>query len=279
MAHRRICRSAGAGFAAVALSAAAHAESFTYTLQSRIVTGSASLSGPGGVNAFESDFAVSQTFEDFDVDFEFEAVGPPRPPAMATMLLSQQSTTSPTQITFQTTIDTDALTPPGYACGSNATTSFMTHFTIPTATTVRITGVMDGGEPATASGFTMGNLLLLNGQAQTQFHKKAGDGELEAFDEVLTLPAGKYNLQFECHGGLNNLALQHPQTVDAAFLDVDITVTIVVEGDLNNDGVVDGADLGLLLGVWGMIDSDADLNGDGTVDGADLGLLLSAWTG
>jgi hypothetical protein len=50
-------------------------------------------------------------------------------------------------------------------------------------------------------------------------------------------------------------------------------------GDLNGDGVVDGADLGLLLGAWGPCPSGclADLNGDGTVDGADLGLLLGNW--
>ncbi len=49
-------------------------------------------------------------------------------------------------------------------------------------------------------------------------------------------------------------------------------------GDLNGDGIVDGADLGLLLAAWDSDDADADLNGDGTVDGADLGLLLANWT-
>jgi hypothetical protein len=50
--------------------------------------------------------------------------------------------------------------------------------------------------------------------------------------------------------------------------------------DLNGDGVVDGADLGLLVGMWGDCGSafcPADLNGDGVVDGADLGVLLGAW--
>jgi hypothetical protein len=47
-------------------------------------------------------------------------------------------------------------------------------------------------------------------------------------------------------------------------------------GDLNDDGTIDGADLGLLLGSWGGA-GDADLNNDGTIDGADLGLLLGAW--
>ncbi len=49
--------------------------------------------------------------------------------------------------------------------------------------------------------------------------------------------------------------------------------------DINADGVVNGADLGLLLAAWESADPAADLNGDGTVDGADLGLLLAAWSG
>lgn len=52
-----------------------------------------------------------------------------------------------------------------------------------------------------------------------------------------------------------------------------------IPGDLNGDGVVDGADLGGLLGSWGLCAGcPADLNGDGVVDGADLGILLSNWT-
>ena len=52
-------------------------------------------------------------------------------------------------------------------------------------------------------------------------------------------------------------------------------------GDLNVDGVVNGADLGLLLGAWGVCPGapgcTGDLNNDGVVNGADLGLLLGAW--
>lgn len=51
-----------------------------------------------------------------------------------------------------------------------------------------------------------------------------------------------------------------------------------VLGDLDGDGVVDGADLGALLAAWASSDADADLNGDGIVDGADLGILLGEWT-
>lgn len=48
--------------------------------------------------------------------------------------------------------------------------------------------------------------------------------------------------------------------------------------DLDGDGAVSGADLGLLLSAWGtMVTGGADLDDDGTVGGADLGLLLAAW--
>lgn len=50
-------------------------------------------------------------------------------------------------------------------------------------------------------------------------------------------------------------------------------------GDLNGDGIVNGADIGLLLGSWGpCAGCAADINLDGIVDGADLGLLLGDWT-
>ncbi|HMN97731.1 MAG TPA: hypothetical protein PKC43_14760 [Phycisphaerales bacterium] len=55
-----------------------------------------------------------------------------------------------------------------------------------------------------------------------------------------------------------------------------LTVTCGCPGDLNNDGTVNGADLGILLGQWGGPGS-GDLNGDGVVNGADLGILLGNW--
>jgi len=54
-----------------------------------------------------------------------------------------------------------------------------------------------------------------------------------------------------------------------------------IPGDLNGDGVVNGADLAILLGGWGVCPKGgacpADLNGDGSVNGADLGILLGNW--
>ena len=49
--------------------------------------------------------------------------------------------------------------------------------------------------------------------------------------------------------------------------------------DVNDDGRVDGADLGIMLGAWGTSSPRYDFNRDGTINGADLGGLLGAWTG
>ena len=51
-----------------------------------------------------------------------------------------------------------------------------------------------------------------------------------------------------------------------------------VPGDIDGDGDVDGADLGLLLAAWGAAGGAADLDGNGVVDGGDLGVLLANWT-
>ena len=52
-------------------------------------------------------------------------------------------------------------------------------------------------------------------------------------------------------------------------------------GDLNQDGIVDGADLTMLLGAWGLCGKQfcvADINQDGIIDGTDLTLLLGSWS-
>ena len=48
--------------------------------------------------------------------------------------------------------------------------------------------------------------------------------------------------------------------------------------DLDDDGVTDGIDFGLLLVAWGECrDCAADFNDDGVVDGEDLAMILAAW--
>jgi hypothetical protein len=50
--------------------------------------------------------------------------------------------------------------------------------------------------------------------------------------------------------------------------------------DVTGNGLVNGADLGLVLSAWGSDGTDesgSDVNQDGIVNGADLGYLLSSW--
>lgn len=47
--------------------------------------------------------------------------------------------------------------------------------------------------------------------------------------------------------------------------------------DINGDGIVDTADLGILISAFGTSDPSADINSDGTVDTADLGILIGAF--
>jgi uncharacterized membrane protein len=70
----------------------------------------------------------------------------------------------------------------------------------------------------------------------------------------------------------------NPQGCDQGFL-----VRLDLPGgndiaDMNGDGVVDGADIGIMLTGWGGSGA-ADMNRDGVVDGVDLGIMLSRWTG
>jgi hypothetical protein len=58
----------------------------------------------------------------------------------------------------------------------------------------------------------------------------------------------------------------------------DACESAAIVGDLNHDGKVNGADLGMLLANWGNA-GVGDLDGNGSVSGADLGILLTHWTG
>lgn len=69
----------------------------------------------------------------------------------------------------------------------------------------------------------------------------------------------------------NGPPLELKQTATTVRLQADFAA------DLDDDGLVDASDLGILLGAWGSPESPADLNGDGRVDGADLAQLLASW--
>jgi hypothetical protein len=62
----------------------------------------------------------------------------------------------------------------------------------------------------------------------------------------------------------------------ASFRWISAATLVPCPVDLNCSGVVDGADLGALLGNWGA-PGTGDLDNDGVVSGSDLGILLGNW--
>jgi hypothetical protein len=53
-------------------------------------------------------------------------------------------------------------------------------------------------------------------------------------------------------------------------------IVVPCPSDLNGDGIVNGADLAMLLAAW-MVNSSGDLNGDNQTDASDLAILLASW--
>jgi hypothetical protein len=91
-----------------------------------------------------------------------------------------------------------------------------------------------------------------------------------------TIPPSSNTANLLMSGQLSGYRVVSSQSIFIVAYEVESTVP----GDLDGDGEINGADMGLLLVAWGTVDPGAaDINGDGVCNGADLGLLLNAWTG
>jgi hypothetical protein len=67
-------------------------------------------------------------------------------------------------------------------------------------------------------------------------------------------------------------------STQSTIVTVKVASIVPCPGELTGDGVVDAADLAVLLGSWGPCRGcDADFDGDGAVGGPDLAMLLGAW--
>ena len=75
-----------------------------------------------------------------------------------------------------------------------------------------------------------------------------------------------------------NLWLLHGRSAPVDMDSATIQLTASNPADLNGDGIVNGADLTLLLSNWGGSGA-GDIDGDGTVSGPDLAAVLAGWTG
>jgi len=82
--------------------------------------------------------------------------------------------------------------------------------------------------------------------------------------------------------GATEVCGNQPNAIEGQYTDLGKNLFCTgCPGDLNGNGVVDGADVSVLIGFWGFsgvgIAVPADLNNDGIVDAADLTVLLANW--
>ncbi len=118
--------------------------------------------------------------------------------------------------------------------------------------------------------------------------------KIDSFAGEVTTPCLGPNPLYICHFSATTLPETRDEGLSSQTGAVDLAsafvcapagcrLSCVCPSDLNDDGVVNGADLGILLGAWGPINStsgcdrSADVDGNDVVDGADLGILLGSW--
>jgi len=115
-------------------------------------------------------------------------------------------------------------------------------------------------------------VLDVNGTSVLASVDDNGFGGDESLNGVILPDAGTYYIRVR--------SVEYAGFAQIYDLNGSVTIDEIVVGcvaDLNGDGVVDTADLGILLGAFGGGGPVGDLNDDGTVDTADLGILLGVF--
>ncbi len=129
----------------------------------------------------------------------------------------------------------------------------------------------------------VGEAVDANGCSQSQLDED-GDGVADAFDICPNTPPGEpvdangcSASQLDDDGdGVPNVADNCTNIPNPDQRDTNGDgYGNICDADLNNDGIVNAVDLGLLRAVFFTADPDADFNGDGVVNPVDLGIMRS----
>ena len=146
----------------------------------------------------------------------------------------------------------------------------------PVLTRVTVAGNTSSNLMGGVSWFASGSptaLLALDSCAVT------GNNALLSYGGIGITDAGLAASSVTLQGSTACSNLPRPNIGGGRWTDLGGNTVCDCNGDLNLDGTVNGADLGLMLATWGPCSGNCayDLNADGLVNGADLGLLLAAW--
>ncbi|MFM7133832.1 MAG: hypothetical protein ACKO0W_05890 [Planctomycetota bacterium] len=157
-------------------------------------------------------------------------------------------------------------------------------------------GALGAGQEVVLSGCTFtGNTANLSGSA-VEFYEnlESTSGRIRLVDTVIAgnasglgAPSGAAGLRVIGTLGCATIGADveicgnSPRNISGPYLVAAPFVSCDCEADITGDGLVNGADLGVLLGSWGLANAQGtgDLNHDGLVTGADLTLVLGNWGG
>ncbi|GIV07266.1 MAG: hypothetical protein KatS3mg017_0468 [Fimbriimonadales bacterium] len=109
---------------------------------------------------------------------------------------------------------------------------------------------------------------------------QAGTQNLQSQRTFYTNSAGQFTTYTAVMSGTVDIAVRAPTSLKRILRGISLNSDVsglvfnLVNGDLNQDNVIDDADLLIVLFSFGANDPSADLNGDGVVDDADLLIVL-----
>lgn len=163
---------------------------------------------------------------------------------------------------------TSTIVRPGGFCYSVGSSSATVTFSVAADTAFRLGAALAGG----ANGQTK---LTLSGPGGAVLSKSLTGAE-ESVRMTGILPAGTWTLHVFAFAS-TSLGASGAMSDESSFRM--FLSTSPSAADLDLDGTVNAADLGLLLGSWGPCDAcNADIDGDGVVNAADLAALLGDWS-
>lgn len=161
---------------------------------------------------------------------------------------------------------------PGSEVLSQGFVSMTVAFTVDAPTLVHVLQSLTISNPRDVWFASTGALLWFNGVPTYSL----------GADEFLMLQPGQYLLGYSAAVGVQAVGEEGEAIAHEVDFESDFQFIVPVPGgaDIDGDGLVNGADIAMVLGSWGSCAGcPAGLNDDGVVDGSDLAVVLGNWTG